>query len=34
MDVKKILQLLVIMLSEICYSDYEQFGSDSEETYK
>lgn len=31
MDVKKILYLLMIMGSEICYSDYEQVGSDSEE---
>jgi hypothetical protein len=33
MDVKKILQLLVIMVSEICCSDYEQVRSDGEEEF-
>jgi hypothetical protein len=31
MDVKKIFRVLVIMVSEICYSDYEQVESDGEE---
>jgi hypothetical protein len=31
MDVKKILQLLVIIVSEICYSNYEQVRRDDEE---